>query len=97
MAWTATTFKAIYTEFANTPDATVTDALASAVAKNDLRVLGDSYDQAVALYAAHLLSIAPGGQQARLQKNSLETTYSAQWKDLARSCAGGGWTIGQRP
>lgn len=97
MAWTATTFKAAYAEFAPTDDAVVARALADAARGCDARIFGDRLDEAVALRAAHNLSSAPSGQQARLAANLGDTTYWQRWLQLARECAGGPWTVGQRP
>jgi hypothetical protein len=98
MVWTAATFKARWAEFTPTPDATVTAVLAEAATYCDERLFGDRYDQAVGLYAAHLLSIAPFGQQARADGKGppgTDTTYLQQWTRLARAVAGGPWTMGR--
>jgi hypothetical protein len=63
----------------------------------DARIFGDRLDEAVALRAAHNLSSAPSGQQARLAANLGDTTYWQRWLRLARECGGGPWTVGQRP
>lgn len=97
MAWTAASFKARWPEFEPVADDTVTGALAEAGRRNDARVFGDRTDDAVGLYAAHLLAISPGGQQARLKSDSANTTYNREWERLAAACAGGGWTAGMRP
>lgn len=96
MAWTVSSFRARWTEFASAPsDAVVTSALAEAAAECDERIFGASYDHAVGLLAAHKISVGPGGQQARLDSDEAETTYSREWTKLARKRAGGPFTIGQ--
>ena len=96
MSWTATTFKAAKPEFGATPDAVVTTALTDAADECDERVFGATYDQAVGLLAAHKLSIAPGGQPARLKGMAPgDTTYLLEWKRLARKKAGGPMVTGR--
>ncbi len=99
MAWTPTTFKAAYLEFAEVPDAAVLDALTVATAGNDVRMCGEArLDRMIALDAADALSTGPFGQQARLDpKSDGRTTYRVQWERLARECAGGPIAIGQTP
>jgi hypothetical protein len=95
---TVASLKARFTEIAPTDDTVVQGAIDEAVATGyDARLFGDRFDNVIALEAMHLLSISPGGQQARLQKNSIETTYSSQRDRLIRIAAGGPWTIGQVP
>jgi hypothetical protein len=87
-----------FPEFANTESAVVTAAIAEATEECDERVFGDSYDHAVALLAAHKLSVSPYGQQARLKADADgRTTYLAEWERLARRRAGGPTVITWRP
>lgn len=99
MAYTATTFKARFTEFEGTADSVVTAALAEATRRTNATGFAARFDDAVALLAAHLLSVSPGGQQARREDDKGEptTTYLATLKALRRECFGGGWSIGQGP
>jgi hypothetical protein len=97
VGWNAASFKARWAEFASTPDATVEAALAEAGRRCSAAVFGDRHDDAVGLRAAHLLSVSPFGQQARLESDKAETVYMAEWRQLARECAGGPWAIGQLP
>lgn len=46
---------------------------------------GARYDYGVYLYAAHLLSMGPMGQSARLNKFSRDTTYSVMYDDEIRA------------
>lgn len=89
-----TTFRASFPEFAATPDETVEAKLAEADRRVDARVFGDKADDAVGYLTAHLLATSPFGQHARLEDKSEETIYLQEWRRLARSCAGGPWTIG---
>jgi hypothetical protein len=98
MAWTAATFKARWKEFVPTDDALVNQALAEAAAEGlDPRLFGDLLDYAIGLQAAHNLAISPGGQSARLEKESIRTVYSERLDALKRQRAGGAWAIGQTP
>lgn len=98
MSWSAATFKERYTEFAPTADAVVTAALAEATRRTNATGFGARFDDAVALLAAHLLAMSPGGQQARREnEGEPSTTYMASLKLLRRECFGGGWSAGQGP
>jgi len=97
VALTLVSFREEYPEFVPTPDAVVEAKLAAAANGCDERVFGARYDEAVGLLAAHKLSLSPFGSQARLEKDSTKTTYSEQWTELARQCAGGAWFVGQVP
>lgn len=97
MAWTASTFKSRWPEFAPTADAQVDAVLVAAARRCDARVFGDDTDEAVGFYAAHLLATSPQGQQARLESDKADTTYRAEWLRLARQRAGGPWSVGQGP
>jgi hypothetical protein len=94
MAWTAASFKAARPEFGKTPDAEVTLALNNAAAYCSESAFGDQYDNAISLYAAHLLSIAPGGQHSRVSSIFGKTTYIVQWEELARIYGGGPRLVG---
>ena len=95
MAYTATTFKAAYTEFANVADARVTLELANATRRCNATVFGDDFDAAVALLTAHLLSLSPFGQRGTQDETANTTRYWDEWKRLARARAGGPWVTGQ--
>ena len=50
----------------------------------------------MALLAAHLLSVSPGGRQARRESDKgPSTTYMTELKLLRREVFGGGWSVGQ--
>jgi len=96
MAWTATTFKARWPEFAPTADARVEAVLVSAARRCAASVFGADTDEAVGFYAAHLLATSPHGTQAR-KGDSDTPTYYVEWQRLARQRAGGPWSVGQGP
>jgi len=93
--WTPASFRARWAEFAERDDATLTSALAEAARRCDPRLFGNAIDDAVALLAAHLLSISLYGQQAKLEGAEMDTAYYREWLRLARQCGGGGWASGQ--
>src|SRR5437660_717192 len=87
------TFRASFPEFVGTSDATVTAKLAEAAVCVDARL--PLADNRVGYLAAHLISISPFGQQARLSSDKGETTYMVEYTRLNRVVAGGPWTAGQ--
>ena len=98
MAWTATTFKARYTEFDGTADSVVTAALAEATRRTNVTGFGARADDAVALLAAHLLSTSPGGRQARRDSaKGPSTTDMTGLKLRRRERFGGAGSGGRRP
>lgn len=98
MAWTATTFKVRWPEFAPQSDALVVAVLAEAAAECDERIFGASYDHAVGLLAAHKLGMGPFGQTARQEGNDkAKTSYLDEWNRLARARAGGPFVTGYTP
>lgn len=97
MAWTASTFKARYQEFAPTSDSLVNAVLAEASAELDARVFGATYDTAVGLLAAHKLTTGPTGQTSRLASDVGDSTYRQQLQRMKRARAGGAWSVGQKP
>jgi len=88
VALTRTTFLVRHPEFSKTDGAQIDVALADAVNAVDETVLGDEYDRACALHAAHSLALSPGAQRARLNAWSSETPYSAQLDALLKKCGG---------
>lgn len=94
MAVTTGSFLRDYPEFRDTDVDVVAAALRDAALFNSASVLGDRYDAALGLYAAHLLSSAPFGTQARLAEKEGTTTYLERWKTLAKQVAGGPHVVG---
>lgn len=81
-----------FPEFATT-DTTLIDAkLFLANHELDEEVWDDQWVAGVLYLAAHLLSIAPRGQQARMQAATGETTYSKEFDRLKKTVARG-WLV----
>lgn len=94
MAWTPTTFKARWPEFAPTSDAKVQAELDQAARNVDPAYFGEKTDDAVGLLAAHLLAISPHGASARLESDKAQSTYGTQYEEMARNACGGAHAIG---
>lgn len=94
--WTATTFKARYTTFTGTADSVVTAALAEADRRTSPR-WGDRREDAIALLAAHKLSLEAGGLPSRADSEggAPESTYMTDLKVMRRERFGGPYTVGQ--
>lgn len=89
---TLSAFRDGFPDFVGVADAMVNAKLADAWAQIDTGVWEDLADQAHGQLTAHLLSVAPGGQQARLEPSEggfKSTTYGATyWQMLeGRTCA----------
>ena len=100
MAVTVASFKAEYQEFDATPDAVVQAKLNAAVHRLDERIFGPRYDDAVSLFAAHLLALSPGGATGRLEgaasSDSWErTTYGSEL--LTMTGLASGFCVGVAP
>ncbi len=86
-------------EFAPTPSAVVTSAIAEADRRTNASIFGDRRDDAVGLLACHLLAASPQGQGlARLEattSSSLESTaYGRELRQLRREACGGPHVVG---
>jgi Protein of unknown function (DUF4054) len=64
-------FRSTFPEFASAPDAQVSQQIAWAQFQIDPNVFGLQAEQAHGLLVAHALSLAPGGQQSRLDPKTL--------------------------
>lgn len=80
-------------EFAAVPEAQITAAITSATRRCNAAHFGADLDDAVSLYAAHLLSLSPFGKPARKADDGV-SSYLIEWKRLARARAGGPRTVG---
>ncbi len=69
--------------------ALIANALTDAEAAVGIEVFGDAYNQAVGLYASHILASAPAGHPSRLKKDSPETVYSVAFDRLLKRSACG--------
>ena len=71
-------------------ETTLIDAkLAEATRGVDPEVFGDKTEDAIGYKAAHLLSIDPFGQTARIEAEDGSTTYGKQFMKIARSVTSG--------
>lgn len=63
----------------------VTRALRNAAQYVSAVRFGDRYQDAVFLKAAHIISMSPFGESARLAKGSDQTIYSVQFDDMIKA------------
>jgi hypothetical protein len=84
MAVTLPGFRQAFPEFADTDDTLVMQKLKAAETRIAAGSWGDSYNQGVMYLAAHLLSIAPSGEFARLKKENRVTTYQLEWERMKK-------------
>lgn len=91
MAISASEFDTRFPEFAGRPDSLLADVLAEAgrsAASGSYHTEARRND-AIALYAAHLLAISPFGREMRLQNADGTTLYSKRLDRLQRIAAMG--------
>lgn len=94
MAVTTASFLVRFPEFAAVDPAVIARVLADSASEVNDAVFGTLTDKAIELRAAHALAISPYGQNARLEGDTTNTTYGAEFERLARSLASGPWLIG---
>lgn len=75
-------FRASFPEFRTTSDTLIEATLLRAARKINAEVWGTKADDGQGLLTAHLLSLAPNGQQARSTEKSNATTYWKEYVDL---------------
>jgi len=82
-----------FPEIVPVDDTVVTRAIGEATRRTSRAALGDRYDDAVTLRAAHLVACSPQGGTARLEgavPGKLEsTTYGSELLQLFREACGG--------
>lgn len=83
MALDAASFLVRFPEFSNVDTTQIEARIADAAAKVNSTVWGDELDHGQALWAAHLLSLSPAGQQARLVGDTTQTTYGRAYEEAA--------------
>lgn len=81
------TFRAQYPEFEKCPDPLATAFLNDAAGQIDSTVWGIHTDRGHGLLTAHLLSMAPNGQFARLESDKAQSTYGVQYEKLRNTVA----------
>lgn len=84
MTVTLSSFRVSYPEFLNTADALCEAKIAAAVLRTSEDIFGDNTDEAVMLLAAHLLSVSPQGESARLEVDEKQTVYGLELRTLRR-------------
>lgn len=80
-------FKARFPEFRETDPEVVTAKLEDAQQFVAADVWGDRQAQGIQYQAAHLLAMAPLGEQAKLKKENRGTIYGDQFEQLKRIVA----------
>ena len=93
MALTATGFKTAFAEFSSAPTTVVQRALDESYRELSPDVFGERLDDAVGYLAAHKISTAPFGTQARMVTDDKTTTYMIEFDRIADQCAGGPWLM----
>lgn len=73
---TAAEFLVRYPEFVRIPTTLIDARIADAAERVDAATWDTEYAHGVCLWAAHLLSISPSGQNARLASDKADTTYA---------------------
>ncbi len=81
-------FKAEFPEFRATDDALIQAKLNQAARRIHAPVWGDMADDGVMFLAAHLVSISPTGEHARLKPGE-ETQYEKEWNRMKREVTTG--------
>jgi hypothetical protein len=75
-------FRISFPEFKSASDALITACLARAESQIDPEVYGDLTDEAHGLNTAHILSLSPNGQMARLTSDKSKSTYGVEFTKL---------------
>lgn len=98
MAVTAQSFKDAFEEFRKTDEALVAAKIRFARQRIDAGIFGTQYDQAVMYFAAHLLAVAPAGQNTKLKpENAAKTVYWLEYARIRNSVVYGNRTAGLPP
>jgi hypothetical protein len=84
MAVSVSRFKQAYPDFENTSNSLVSQKLTAALGRINTEVWGDQADQGQMALAAHLLSISPQGEQARLKMENRGTMYGKEWRQMIK-------------
>ena len=90
MAVTLPRFRNTFSEFRDTEDSEIEAKLALAALEVNADVWGTRADAGVLYMAAHLVSLAPAGQNAKLKpENAAKTVYLMHFKRMQRAVAYG--------
>ncbi len=93
MAVTASSLKTNHYEFNDVLDATVTDRIAKATRHCNSTTFGDQLDDAVELWACHLLASDHFGSNLALDDDGDADLYYRKWKELARPLGRAIWSL----
>lgn len=77
-------FRKAYPEFRDTSDELCSQKLAFAELRTAPSVWGALTEQGIMVLAAHLLSVSPEGQKARLATAPDKTVYQLEWERMKR-------------
>lgn len=98
MAVTVQSFKNAFSEFRKADSSEVEAKIGFAQQRITATVWGDKYDQGVMYLTAHLLSVAPAGQNTKLKpENAAKTVYWQEYERLRNSVVHGIRTAGLPP
>lgn len=73
-----------YPDFKRTDAGLIEKKLTAAEGRIAPTVWGTRTTDGIMALAAHLLSMSPPGEQARLKKENRETVYERVWRDMKR-------------
>jgi len=77
-------FKKEFPEFKKTSDTIVEQKLASALGRISPTIWGTQADAGQMILTAHLLSISPSGEMARLKPENRKTLYKIEFDSMVR-------------
>lgn len=98
MSVSVQSFKQTFEEFRSTDDAAVSAKLALAKLQINAAVWGAKTDLGVLYLTAHLVSLSPAGQNAKLKPTeNAKTIYGEQYKQYKRQVTYGLRTAGAMP
>jgi len=89
MAVSVHRFRKAFPEFRDTSDELCEQKLSAAALRIAPSVWETQTDQGVMVLAAHLLSISPSGEKARLAADPQKTVYQIEWERMKREVAFG--------
>lgn len=89
MSVTVLQFKNEFPEFLETEEAVVQSRLSMANRQINANVWGSKATDGVKMLTAHLLSLSPLGEQARLKKENRGTIYGDQYEAMKRQVTHG--------
>lgn len=89
MAVTVLQFKAEFPEFDNTENAVIQSRLSMASRQINATVWGAKTNDGIKMLAAHLIALAPLGEQAKLRHENRGTIYGDQYEALKAQVAYG--------